>query len=154
MVPLDHQDIVRWAQQLIAWLGSEESDPADTLEEDFLLGGAGVSGRLFGLEGQLLGPTGGEDREILTAPTAGKKKVLVDFHIDVETLPAGKTTLRFYKKKGATEYNIISDHQADTQTPFEWSGVFVIDAIDESIWFENVVGTADVHWNGSYLDVD
>lgn len=152
--PFTHADLLKWALDLIAWLRSEESDIAETLEEDFVLGGPGVAARLRGLEGQLLSPTGGEDREILSAPAAGKRKVMVDFHLDVETTPPANQVIRFYKKKGATEYDIISAFLADSATPFEWSGIFVIDAIDESIWFENVTGTDDVHWNGSYLDVD
>ena len=155
--PQLHSDLIRWAMDLIAWLRSEESDPVDTLEDDFVFGGEGVASRMFGFEGVDVAPGATDVIELMAAPAAGKKKIITDLVISMD---GTSMELRIYKKKGATEYNYDPSHDL-TSSKESWSSIehssrIVLDSTDEPLEVEIVatVGGGDFFWNGNYLDVD
>jgi hypothetical protein len=143
--------LLEWANRLVVWLSVllfQES----TLEEDLVFGGADMANRAFGFEGAITGP---DTAVVLTAPTGAKKKIVVWMSVTSDE-PTGGTpqNVRVYKKVGANEYDIWSAAiKQNTDLTNSGQGVLVLDAADESIEIE-VDGTAEIHWNGSYLDVD
>jgi len=152
MVPLRSEDIKRWAQQLIAWLRSEESDPVDTLEDDFVFGGASVANRLFGFEDVEVDPAGADKFTILAAPVAGKKKIITDLIIAAD----GLMSFRLFKDKDGTEHDMIPEGSVDSAISYNHPGNIVLDADDETLQIEVLAnaGDDDLFWNGNYLDVD
>lgn len=146
--------IIEWARNLVAFLDSQETRVASELEAILALGGEEVATRMFGFEGSLLTPTPPEEAEIMAAPVAGKKKIITDFILTCAATTA--MSIRLFKLKGATEYDLVSAMDLEKKVPFTGASTMKItlDDINESIRLEVLTGTDDVHWNGSYLDVD
>ena len=77
--PLTPIGVLTWTRELIAWLRSEESESELDVEEQLIFGGSPVASRLFGFEGTFSGYTAPDSIEILGAPEAGKKKILISY---------------------------------------------------------------------------
>jgi hypothetical protein len=150
--PQAHPDLLLWATQLVAWLRTEESSPEEALEDDFLFGGEGVANRLFGFEG-IGTPTVPEDFEILSAPAAGKKKIVTSLTINSVEAATG-TTFRLFKLITATKHYLTREISVGKTGDYVHTGYIALDDAAESLKIEVTVGTLAVHWDGSYLAVD
>jgi hypothetical protein len=142
-----------WAQRLSAWLATEDLVES-TLEEKFIFGSDEVASKIFGIEALFTGHTAPYSEEVLAAPEAGKKRVLVWLSIASDS-PTTQRQYRVYKKKGATEYDIFKMLlKVNDVFSSGYTQVAVLDDTDETIRLEAVDGDEDVHFNGAYLDVD
>lgn len=158
-VPIFGKELdIDWAERLIQWLRDQERNRDIDVESIVSVGGLGVAERLIGFEKIFSGYTPTETLEILDAPAAGKRRVIVGFSFHAEDLLAIGT---IHKTIGATEYIITS---FDTTAPpgnnqkdppiVSVKGLVTLDDITETIEITITSGTSDIHVTGSYLEVD
>lgn len=148
-----HSDLLEWAMRLTAWLSGEESDVADTLEDDFFFGGSLVANRMFGFEDVKTSISPPVTFIIVTAPTAGKKKIVTELFINVSA--SGSMTIRVYKNKNGTHSNYDSGYVVSPGNGYSLPVQCVLDDTDEALEVQVTAHTSgDLHWNGSYLAVD
>jgi hypothetical protein len=147
--PLSDAGLIDWARQLVAWL-QMEPEPEEALEEILALGGLGVSSRLFGFEGEMA--AAGTPTEILSAPVAPRKKIVVWLAITRTATPDAE--VRLLKRKGGSDYEIFVDDIGDQSGATTLGAArIVLDDDDESLMVVSE-SAEHVHWDGSYLDVE
>jgi hypothetical protein len=108
-----------------------------------------------GFEGTITGYAAPDDFELITAPDAGKKKVIVSFSLATEETAANQN-LRLYKLKAAVEID-LAQVQVKKNEAFYWAGAglrVTLDHTDESLRLEIIDGTGDVHYDGSLINID
>ncbi len=148
-----------WAERLISWIEEQEQGPGTEIEESLALGGTLMASRLFGNEGIFSGYTAPEATEILSAPVAPRKKVLV---AATATVDANNIEIRLVHKKGGVSVFlaiVVTDtggQNSERSFRLTPGALVVLDADDETIELhvEVAAGNPPVHWSLSYIDVD
>lgn len=153
--PGAEDEVVDWVTRIVQWLEEQEREPDYVVESIISLGGPGLAERLTGFEGVITGYAIPTTTVILTAPAAGKRRIVTSLSLHS---PAVTETALLQKDKGGInipiyELDTISMGHLKGQRALA-AGPIVLDAIDETLELVNTAGTADISYVGAFLEVD
>ncbi|KKN65230.1 hypothetical protein LCGC14_0484060 [marine sediment metagenome] len=140
--------------QLVQWLQEQERTPDWAVESNLIFGGLGVAERLFGFEALLTGYSAPEEQVVVAAPEGASKKIIIAFHIHVESSPG---TVDIILRKGGTDIVIcrvdaaVKTHEDVIQ---QHTGIITLDATDESLVINILTGSSDITLSGTVFNVE
>ncbi len=150
--PRDPDALVAWAQRLTQWLREGERE-IDDFEERFVFGVDKVANKIRGIEGTFSGYIPPYSEEILAAPAAGKKRVLISLMVSSDS--TSSRNIKLIKKADGGENDIIHVQLSKTVPFLPLLDIrVVLDDTDESLDLEITDGTEDLHFDAAYIDLD
>ncbi len=151
--PGDLETDREFLNRLIRWLRDQERTADFDLEEFLAFGGAGMASRIQGFEGVITGYSPPSTHEILAAPTGARKKVVIGLRISI----ASAGDFNVVKAKGATDaavYFLDGSSELNAQVIGDRAGYITLDATDETLEIQTISGSADISYEGSFIDVE
>jgi len=112
--------------------------------------------RLFGFEGIYTVVAPPEEVQLLAAPGAGKKRVVISLSIR-KFDPAGIDSVAITKKVGSTSIPVFSEEFQPGYKRDLQDYQIVLEDDNQTLWLQFLdaaVVTDDWHWDGVYADVD
>ena len=140
--------------QVLQWLKEQEQSADYELEASFILGGAAVAERLLGFEGLHTGYTAPDVLTILTAPAAGKKRIIIGLSIQVDAAAVFQLVIRKVAVDTIIAEIIATTSKEENDVIGSLGGPKTLDDINESLIIKTVSGSGVISYSGSYLDVD
>jgi hypothetical protein len=141
-------------RELAQWLQEQEQEGDWDVEAMLAFGGLGVAERMVGFEGLITSYTPPSTHDVLGAPAAAKKRIVVGLHVAID----GTGVFKVVKNKNTVLSLIVkvdnTDHDHEEVVGRHKAGYITLDATDESLEIVTVSGTADISFSGSYVDVD
>ena len=152
LLPMSPENTQWYLVHLARWLLEQEREKDYDLESSLIFGGLGVAERIFGFEHVWNGYSAPAEYVALAAPTGATKKIILAFHIHLESLPGvAEVVLR----KDAVDVGIFDITTADHADIIQdHTGIITLDASDESIVIKVASGSSDIVWSGTYLHVE
>ena len=153
----DPRHLLDWSLRLTAWLRFVENEldaEAFTIEEQVAFGGPEMASRLVGFELDHTTAGVNEQVEIVAAPPAGKKRVIVAATLILESA-TGTDAFTFKSVGGSVFYMAGATFAKRTPTSLSQNNlVITLDGEDEFFGIEVAASGSQFHITGSYLDVD